>query len=243
MRPAQLCFSLPRQQVIRVEALLRWNHPEHGLVFPDAFLPVADEAGLLAPIGEWVLGQACRDAIGLQSASPDGSPLQMSVNFAATQLTDSALEASVAGALDAAGLAPALLTVEVTESGMMSNIAVAQSALAQLREIGVRVSIDDFGTGYSSLSHLSTFQVDELKIDRSFVASLQDQHGLSIVEGICGLGRAIDAELVAEGVETAAQAEVLRGLGCDVIQGWLIAKAAPLETTAALIRTGAAIAA
>jgi diguanylate cyclase (GGDEF)-like protein/PAS domain S-box-containing protein len=201
------------------EALVRWQHPERGLVMPGEFIQLAEESGLILRIGEWVLREACRRA---QRA---GRGLQVSVNLSPRQFNDPKLAETVAQALEETGLAPRLLELEITESTAMQHTEATLATLEKLKKLGVSISFDDFGTGYSSLAYLRRFPVDKLKIDRSFVAELPaDQEQAAIISAIVALAHALQIEVVAIGVETQAQREFLARCGCDYIQGYLVGR-------------------
>jgi EAL domain-containing protein (putative c-di-GMP-specific phosphodiesterase class I) len=201
------------------EALLRWNHPVHGIVSPGEFIPVVEETGLIEPIGAWVLGEACRQ---LRDWQRDFDPnLSMSVNVSAVQFTGGDLVDVVTRALAETGIPPASLKLELTESAVMADAEHALAVFAQLKGLGVLVSLDDFGTGYSSLSYLRRLPIDTLKIDRSFVSKLDcfdDKR--QIVEVVLMLARALGLDVVAEGVETEAELDLLREMGSDLVQGY-----------------------
>ena len=210
-----------------VEALLRWRHPQLGAVGPDRFVPVAEASGLIVPIGRWVLEEATRAAARWQGTGP-GAPLTMAVNVSPRQLASDTFLDDVAAALAESGIAPASLVLEITETALVTDSDVVAARLAGLRRLGVRIALDDFGTGYSSLSYLRQFPVDVLKIDRSFVELLDGPaDDAAIVHGLVQLGHTLELEVVAEGVETAEQAAILRREGCDLAQGYLLS--APLE--------------
>ncbi|MGH2945652.1 MAG: putative bifunctional diguanylate cyclase/phosphodiesterase [Solirubrobacteraceae bacterium] len=226
-------FELRYQPVVRladgtvsgVEALLRWRHPDRGLISPADFIPIAEETGLIIPIGRWVLREGCRHARRLEA--PDGRPLRMSVNLSLKQIQHSDIVADVRDALEEARLAPERLTLEITESVLMDDTELAVSRLRDLKALGVTLALDDFGTGYSSLSYLSRFPVDILKMDRSFLSEGSTPDSNSLANAVVGLGATLALEVVAEGIEVAEQAESLRALGCDLGQGFLFAR--PLE--------------
>jgi EAL domain-containing protein (putative c-di-GMP-specific phosphodiesterase class I) len=205
--------------VFGVEALLRWRHPVHGMIPPAEFIPVAEETGLIVPIGEWVLRTACRDA-----ASWRG--ITVSVNVSPTQFRQRDLVRSVEKALCVSRLEAARLEIEVTEGVLIQNTSEALKTLNQLKSVGIMIAMDDFGTGYSSLSYLQKFPFDKIKIDRSFVASLREENS-AIVRAILGLGRNLGMRTCAEGVETREQLELLRREGCEQIQGFLFGR--PME--------------
>nr|WP_246407021.1 EAL domain-containing protein [Modestobacter versicolor] len=223
----QPVVDLQDEQVVGFEALLRWQHPTLGAVGPDRFVPVAEESGEIVAIGRWVLAEATRTAARWQRAHP-GRPLSMAVNVSARQLVGGTLLQHVAEALTASGLAPSALVLEVTETALVTDPAAVAERLAELRALGVRLALDDFGTGYSSLSYLRQFDVDVLKIDRSFVTLLDGSaDDAAIVHGLVQLGRTLRLEVVAEGVETTAQRDRLRAERCDLAQGYLFSR--PLE--------------
>ena len=207
---------------VGAEALLRWRHPDRGLVSPGDFIPVAEETGLIVPIGEWVLHEACRQAVAWRT---EHGSLPVAVNLAARQLSLPDLTAVVAAALRETGARPDELVLEITESAVLLDAVATSERLAEVRRMGVRVSIDDFGTGFSSLSYLQRLPIDELKVDRSFVAPLtRDEPSSAIVESIIGLAHAVGLTVVAEGVETPEQLAELERLGCDQAQGYLLAR-------------------
>jgi diguanylate cyclase (GGDEF)-like protein/PAS domain S-box-containing protein len=224
----QPIVDLASGEVVGAEALVRWEHPERGLLTPDSFIRIAEDTGLIVPIGEWVLHEACRQALAWQRRGSTGVPFQISVNLSARQLTHD-LPTTVVGALEAVGLHPSALILEVTESVVMEDTEKAISVLGRLRALGSEVAIDDFGTGYSSLANLQRFPVDILKIDRSFVAALHTLEGRAIVEASISLAHALGLSVVAEGVETPEQAALLRTLDCDTAQGYLFARPMPAE--------------
>ncbi|MEQ9325276.1 MAG: EAL domain-containing protein [Polyangiaceae bacterium] len=209
-----------------VEALLRWDHPERGRVSPAEFIPVAEDSGLIVPLGEWVLRQSCAQ---LAAWSRDGlSGIGMAVNVAARQFTDEGFVAAVRDTITSTGIEPAQLELEITEGTLMSDIDGALEVLQSLHALGVRVAIDDFGTGYSSLAYLSRFPIDTLKIDRSFVGSLEEQpRNASITEAIIAMATSLHMAVVAEGVETEAQLRFLRRRVCETVQGFYFSRPLP----------------
>ena len=229
--------SLGSGRIVGLEALLRWEHPERGLVAPDEFVPVAEETGLIVPIGEWVLGEACLRAKGWRGGDPSEPPPAVCVNLSARQLREPGLPRAVARVLTETGLEPARLLLEVTESAAMGDAPATAAALGELRGLGVGAAIDDFGTGYSSLSHLSRLPVDRVKIDRSFVGKLSEEREAGVLaRGVVDLAHALGLAVVAEGVETADQLERLRTMGCDLAQGLLFSGPVPGEAVGALLR-------
>jgi diguanylate cyclase (GGDEF)-like protein/PAS domain S-box-containing protein len=214
-------------KIIGVEALIRWNHPKLGLIFPDKFIKLAEETGLITQIGEWVIEQACIQNIKWQNAGI--GPLKMSVNLSTQQFLKLNLVGYVKSVLDQTGLNPEYLVLEITES-MAMDFDYSIKVLRQLKDIGVGISIDDFGTGYSSLSYLKTFPIDYLKIDRSFVRDIvEDDNDVNIVKAIITLAHNLNLEVIAEGVETKEQLEFLKKYNCDKIQGYLFSKPIPAE--------------
>ncbi|HEY3582120.1 MAG TPA: EAL domain-containing protein [Pyrinomonadaceae bacterium] len=203
------------------EALVRWNHPRRGLVSPADFIPVAEETGLIVPIGEWVLQEACRHIRECQMAHPSHRSLSLSVNLSARQVAQSDLIDRVKEALAVSKLSPHCLKLEITESVVMENAEAAALMFKQLRALGVQLSIDDFGTGYSSLSYLHRFPLNYLKIDRSFVSRLTTDNDNAIVRTISTLARNLGMEVIAEGIETEEQYQQLKMLGCEYGQGFL----------------------
>lgn len=212
-------FDLRSGEVIGVEALLRWQHPEQGMVAPGRFIPVAEDSGLIVPIGEWVLREACQQAVAWQQAGLP--PMTIAVNLSAVQFQRGDVEQSVRAALAATGLAPALLELELTESILLQNTQAVLETLQGLKQLGVLISIDDFGTGYSSLSYLKRFDIDKLKIDQSFVRDLaHDPDDAAIVRAIIQMAHGLNLRTVAEGVENAELLAHLQALGCDEAQGF-----------------------
>jgi len=222
-------------QITGVEALLRWAHPELGNVSPAQFIPLAEETGLIVPIGRWVLNEACAQAMAWQRRGL--LPLSMAVNLSPRQFVDEHLLQDVDEALAASGMSPVLLQLEVTESMMMRNVGRALKVLDAIQSRGIRLAIDDFGTGYSSMSLMKHFPIDTIKIDRSFVRDLpQDSEDQAIAQAIISMGKALGMTVVAEGVENVEQEAFLRTHGCDEMQGFLIAKPLPAKQMAELLR-------
>jgi diguanylate cyclase (GGDEF)-like protein len=215
-------------QAVGVEALLRWTHPTLGSIPPDAFIPIAEETGLIMPIGGWVLQRACHDLKGFRSLSPATAKLYVSVNLSIRQLRDNSLLDHVARALRASDLPAEALDLELTESLIMENVVSISETLARIRSYGITIAIDDFGTGYSSLAYLQELPVDRVKIDRTFVARLgRDTSDRSLVAAVVAMTRSMGKAVIAEGVETAEQQQVLTQLGCDLAQGYYFARPAP----------------
>ncbi|HEX4467861.1 MAG TPA: EAL domain-containing protein, partial [Solirubrobacteraceae bacterium] len=229
----QPIFALPARTVVGVEALLRWRHPRRGVLAPDAFIPLAEDSGLIVPVGRWVLIEACRQAA---AWAAEGLELGISVNVSAQQLGRPGFAEDVLDALNTFGLAAAKLTLEITETTLMSDMAVALGALEAVKALGVHIAIDDFGTGYASLAHLRRTPADILKIDRSFVAAIDaDDQGRELLEAIVGVGQALSLAVVAEGVEEASQVATLEALGCNMAQGFLMGRPAPAEAIEILV--------
>ena len=234
-QPILDCFS---RNPVALEALLRWQHPKRGLVPPDTFILIAEEIGLMAELENWLIEAVCRQ---MHAWRDDGVALiPVSINVSAQHLGDSRLEQRIVSALERFDIAPKLLTIEITESTAMNKPQETVHVLRGLRARGVHSAIDDFGTGYSSLSYLKQLPVDTLKIDVSFVRDLStDPNDRDIARAIVDLGHTLSMKITAEGVETEVQLEILREMGCDQVQGWLFAKAAPAtETMEFLIATG-----
>ena len=212
-------ISIPTGRIVGVEALLRWQHPELGLLRPDRFIPLAEESGLMVPIGLWVLRTACATARTWREA---GMPLPVAVNLSARQFHDGRLVADIAGILAAAGLVAGELELEITESTVMQNPEQAVALMEEIRRLGVRLAMDDFGTGYSSIGQLKHFPIDSLKLDRTFVRDLpEDINDVAITRAVIAMAHTLDINVVAEGVERGAQLDLLRAEGCDEYQGYL----------------------
>jgi diguanylate cyclase (GGDEF)-like protein/PAS domain S-box-containing protein len=229
--------SLLTGRITGVEALIRWNHPELGRVAPDRFIALAEETGLIVPIGAWVLATACRQNKTWQDAGFDG--LRIAVNLSARQFAGQDLMRAIAAALSETGLKPGQLELELTESLVMSDVGQAITTMRELKALGVQLSIDDFGTGYSSLSYLKQFPIDILKIDRTFVRDITNNaDDAAVVRAVISMAHSLRLEVVAEGVETLAQLDYLRQHGCDRMQGYLFSRPLPAEELAALLRQG-----
>jgi len=231
----QPLVELKTGRILGMEALLRWQHPKFGLIPPLEFIPLAEETGLIIPIGEWVLTTACAQVKQWHDA---GFPaLQVAVNLSSKQLRDKNLINVVKRACDSAGLEARFLDLELTESVLMQDMALAATILQELKAVGVAFSLDDFGTGYSSLSYLKHFPVDYLKIDRSFVHDITtDSFGAGLVQAIIVMASVLDIKVIAEGVETQEQMELLRHYGCDIVQGYYFSKPLPVEPFADQLR-------
>jgi EAL domain-containing protein (putative c-di-GMP-specific phosphodiesterase class I) len=232
----QPTVELATGRLAGVEALVRWEHPDRGLVPPLDFIPLAEQTGLIVPIGRYVLNEACRQMKTWQGLFPARPPMTVSVNLSARELDEPGLVGSVRAALQQSGLAPADLVLEITESLLLVDLPGTISKLSELRALGVRLAIDDFGTGYSSLAYLENLPVDILKIDKSFVDRIGENPSDSatahsgapqqpvMVSAISQLGHALHLQMVAEGIEQPEQVEMLRGLDCQYGQGYYFAR-------------------
>jgi EAL domain-containing protein (putative c-di-GMP-specific phosphodiesterase class I) len=226
----QPLINLQADQISGFEALLRWHHPERGMVLPDEFIPLAEEIGLIGPLGDWVLRQACTEA-----ARWPGD-LKIAVNLSPAQFRTRGVVQAVLSALAYSGLPPHRLELEITESVLLAETEANLAILHQLREIGARISMDDFGTGYSSLSYLRSFPFDKIKIDRSFVRDLAERPDcMAIIRAVAGLGASLGISTTAEGVETRAQLDRLRAEGCTEAQGFLFSAPRPAADITGLL--------
>ncbi|HEY8717819.1 putative bifunctional diguanylate cyclase/phosphodiesterase [Pengzhenrongella sp.] len=224
--------SLVDEQMIGVEALVRWERPGHGVLLPDEFIPIAEENSLVSAVDCWVLTEACR-----QGADWCALGYSLAVNLSARTLETDQVVHTLSQALHQSGIAARRLTLEITETTLLSGSGTARRNLDRMRDLGVRLSIDDFGTGYSSLSQLQRTKVDVLKIDRTFVSAMdEDESSASIVKAIVAMGHALGLVVVAEGVERASQATLLRTQGCDAAQGWLFGRPLPAAEIDTLVR-------
>jgi diguanylate cyclase (GGDEF)-like protein/PAS domain S-box-containing protein len=227
----QPIVTLGNQQIGELEALIRWNHPTLGMISPAVFVPIAEENGLIIPIGRWVLAEACQQIRQWQRQHPELRDLVMSVNLSAKQLNDPELVPEIRRILDETGLDPHCLKLELTETAVMSDVETTSGTLRDLKALGLALAIDDFGTGYSSLSYLKRLPLDTLKVDRSFVDGLgTDPQDTAIVRTVIALAKSLHLEVTGEGVETAEQSAQLQALGCDRGQGYLFAR--PLTAAA-----------
>jgi EAL domain-containing protein (putative c-di-GMP-specific phosphodiesterase class I) len=218
----QPIVSAQTGRVVSCEALVRWRHPEKGLIPPGEFISVAEETGSILEIGNWVLNRACADA----ALWP--SHIRVAVNLSAKQFTLSAnLAADIRSALEASGLSPAQLEVEITESTLMSS-SNAQSLVAEMRATGIRIALDDFGTGYSSLAYLHRFPIDTVKIDRSFVMNIAERASRAVISSVASLGRALEIEVVVEGIETVDQLDQVLAYDIQLLQGYLFSMPKPV---------------
>jgi diguanylate cyclase (GGDEF)-like protein/PAS domain S-box-containing protein len=234
----QPVVSLATGEVVAAEALVRWSHPERGLISPGEFVPLAEEGGLIVPIGNWVFEESVRQWGRWQSEHPERAPLVLHVNLSPRQLQQQEFLGFVHYVLDRYGVDPSAVCVELTETVLMEDLEQRRSPLSELRDLGLRIALDDFGTGYSSLTYLKRFPVDTIKIDQSFVAGVAaNTYDAAIVQSIIDLAHAVGLVVVAEGVETIEQLESLRELGCDHAQGFLFSAARPTEELEALLST------
>jgi EAL domain-containing protein (putative c-di-GMP-specific phosphodiesterase class I) len=232
----QPIFDLKTGQVTKLEALIRWQHPQYGLLTPDRFIAIAETNGLIAELDNWVLRRACHDLAQLSSLG--GENLRVAVNCSAPSLVREELPAEVENALHSAGVIAQRLELEVTENALMGNINNTPLILRQIRALGVTLSIDDFGTGYSSLAYLKRLPLDTLKIDRSFIQSIPTStQDMEIVQGIIIMAHTLHLSVVTEGVETRQQYEFLQQHGCDFIQGYLLSRPVPLEELQRLLQS------
>jgi predicted signal transduction protein with EAL and GGDEF domain len=214
------------------EALVRWNHPQRGVVTPGNFIPVAEEIGLIGALGDWVLKQACRDA----ATWPEG--LTVAVNLSAVQFRNPSLALSIVSALSASGLDASRLVLEITETVLLQDDRAILDTLHQIRALGARISMDDFGTGYSSLSYLRSFPFDKIKIDRSFIQELgRKDDCIAIIRAVTRLGENLGMVTIAEGVETHEQLDILRAEGCTQVQGYLFSPPRPASEVPKLLET------
>ena len=235
----QPLVSLRDHSLVSVEALVRWDHPERGRIAPADFIPVAEENGLIGPIGSWVLQHACRQAARWYEARPDSAPLSMSVNLSAAQVADPGLSDTVADALRTSGLEPSCLALELTESILVGDADEVAQTLRRLKALGVHLVLDDFGTGYSSLAYLTRLPLDVLKVDRSFVGGLGvEPRDTVITEAIVAMSQALSLRVVGEGVETERQLAELSRMGCDLAQGYLFSRPVPGEELTRMLRCG-----
>jgi diguanylate cyclase (GGDEF)-like protein len=235
----QPTVELQTGRIAGVEALVRWQHPDQGLIPPLDFIPIAEETGLIVELGEWVLREACAQAQQWHEEHPTDPPLMMSVNLSVRQLQQENIVATVARVLADTGLDATCLTLEITESAVMNDHVTTIVRLNQLKALGVRIAVDDFGTGYSSLSYLRRFPIDVLKIDRSFVDGVTDgSQKRALLRTIVELGRTLNLETVAEGIEEPEELLQLRALDCDLGQGYYFARPLAADGVAELLRQG-----
>jgi EAL domain-containing protein (putative c-di-GMP-specific phosphodiesterase class I) len=225
--------DLKADRIVGFEALVRWNHPLRGMIAPLNFIPVAEETGLIVPLGDWVLRTACSAAAGWSQ------DVCVAVNLSPAQFKSRNLVPSVVSALEDSGLSARRLELEITESVLLQDSEATLATLHKLRSLGVRISMDDFGTGYSSLSYLRSFPFDKIKIDRSFVSELAIRDdSMAIVRAVTGLGKSLGISTTAEGVETSEQLALLRAEGCTEVQGYLFSPPRPAEDVERMLSAG-----
>jgi diguanylate cyclase (GGDEF)-like protein len=231
----QPVLNLARNEITGVEALVRWRHPERGMIPPGEFIPLTEEIGLILPLGEWAIREACA------TAAVWPGDLRVAVNLSPVQFRSPGLVQVVVSALATSGLAPERLELEITESVLLDDSKTTLAMLFQLREMGVRIAMDDFGTGYSSLSYLQTFPFDKIKIDRSFVKDITQAAGsLNIVRAVATMAKGLGMQTTAEGVETQEQLEAVKAEGCTEMQGFLLSRALPADAIAKLLQAATA---
>jgi EAL domain-containing protein (putative c-di-GMP-specific phosphodiesterase class I) len=224
----QPVMDVPSNSITSLEALVRWYHPEKGIIAPGEFLPVAEESGLIVPIGDWILTSVCQQNAKWQNHANFPVNLRISINLTARQFQAKNLVAMIQNVLEATQLSGKYLTVELTESLIINNIEYSGRVMAALKDLGVSISIDDFGTGYSSLNYLRRFPIDMLKIDKSFIKHVtQKADEAAIVNAIIAMAHSFKMKVIAEGVETLGQYYFLKDRGCDEIQGYLLSKPMP----------------
>jgi EAL domain-containing protein (putative c-di-GMP-specific phosphodiesterase class I) len=219
----QTIFDLEHHRCAGVEALVRWRHPERGLIRPDQFIPFAEESGLIVPLGRWILRQACADAVKWPSR------LRVGVNLSSVQFRQEDLLDVIKSTLKETGLPPQRLALEITETVLLENNEENLALLHALKNLGVSIVLDDFGIGYSSMTYLQTFPFDGIKIDQSFTHTMSDHSGAAIVCAIAGLGRSLNMATTAEGAETVDQLTFLRAAGCQFAQGYLLSRPVPVS--------------
>ncbi len=232
----QPLIDLDTNRIVGLEALIRWAHPRRGLLLPADFITLTEETGLIVPIGQWVLGEACRQLREWERLAPADAPLAMSVNLSAKQVHQATMLSEVKDILRASGLSPDRLVLEITESALMDDERSTLDRLTALRGVGVRLALDDFGTGYSALNRLKRVPADVLKIDQSFVGGIDDRpEDTEIVRAVIAVAKSLRLRVVAEGIETERQATRLRAMGCDYGQGFFFARPLPPEHIPALL--------
>ncbi|HWX52620.1 MAG TPA: EAL domain-containing protein, partial [Solirubrobacteraceae bacterium] len=232
----QPIFEMQDGRLKGFEALVRWSHPTRGLIAPEIFIPLAEESGLIVPIGRWVLQQAIRQMTAWDSRHPSARSLSISVNVSTVQLTAPSLIPDVQEELSRSGIRPSRLVLEITEGSLAKDSERTIAVLEQLRQLGLRIAIDDFGTGYASLSHLQRLPVDILKVDKSFVSALSEGgKSRDLLQAILGVGQALSLAVVAEGIEAQSQMTTLQEMGCEMAQGFLVGKPSPAEVAESLL--------
>ncbi|NEQ33883.1 MAG: EAL domain-containing protein, partial [Leptolyngbya sp. SIO4C5] len=230
--------ALDKGSIVGFEALIRWQHPQQGLVLPDKFIKIAEETGLILPIGEWIIFEACRQLYEWQQVMPQAEALTMNVNLSSKQFNSPHLAKQIERALHQTCLKPERLKLEITEGVLMENTQLSKSTLFQLRDLGLQICIDDFGTGYSSLSYLHRFPINALKVDRSFIGVMDtndENSGIVITQTITTLAHHLGVDVVAEGIETAKQLDLARTFRCQYGQGYFFSKPVDQQQAQALI--------
>lgn len=229
--------NLATGMVTGAESLIRWRDGDAGMIPPDVFIPIAEEYGLIIPISEWLVHEACRQAQAWLDMY--SNPITIALNISAIHLNGSELSRLISRTLEATGYNPRLLELELTETSILKDPELAIDTLGRLQNMGLQTSLDDFGTGYSSLNYLMRLPLDKLKIDRSFIQNLdKDARGKAIVSAIIAMAHSLELEVIAEGIEEAAHLELLRGMKCDFVQGYYIARPMPAIEFEKLIATG-----
>jgi EAL domain-containing protein (putative c-di-GMP-specific phosphodiesterase class I) len=232
----QPLVNIESDEITGFEALVRWHHPVKGVISPADFIPLAEETGLIVPLGEWILRQACQDAARWPSN------IRIAINLSPVQFRSPGLLQAVFSSLAASRLAPTRLDLEITETVLLKDSQATLATLHQLKDLGVRISMDDFGTGYSSLSYLQKFPFSKIKIDQSFIQSLgMGEESLAIIRAVTGMSRSLGMVTTAEGVETVEQLQTLRKEGCTEVQGYLISRPQSFDDATALLDTRAAV--
>jgi EAL domain-containing protein (putative c-di-GMP-specific phosphodiesterase class I) len=231
----QPIVSLVTYQIIGFEALLRWNHPKQGLIMPNEFIPIAEETGQIVQVDNWVFSEAARQARRWQSEFPTSHPLSISVNISGRRFLQKDLADYIKSVLKETGVNPECLKLEITESAIIENVENATETLKKIKELGIQVSLDDFGKGYSSFNYLQQFPVDVLKIDHSFISTMDSPKNLQIVNSMIVLANSLGLKVVAEGVENGEQIIQLSGMDCQYVQGFLFSKPLPLAAATALL--------
>jgi len=231
----QPVIEIATRRIVGAEALIRWEHPERGLLGPNVFIPLAEETGLIGALGEWILDRACRDLVTWREAFPAAADFTMSVNLSVQQLHDPGIVNTVEETLVRTGLPADRLVLEVTESTLITDTERIRATMEELRRLGARLAVDDFGTGYSSLGYIQQFEFDVLKIDKSFVDALETHTNRRIITAVIELARQLDVRTIAEGIESELQANLLEDLGCAYGQGYLFSRPVPAEAFTELL--------
>ena len=224
----QPVVDISTRRIVGAEALIRWEHPERGLLGPNLFIPLAEETGLIGDLGEWILSRACRDLVSWRESFGEAvSKFTMSVNLSVQQLHDDDIVEKVSDTLARTGLPAERLVLEVTESTLITDTERIRATMERLRGLGSRLAVDDFGTGYSSLGYIQQFEFDVLKIDKSFVDALETHTNRRVISAVLELARQLDVRTIAEGIESELQADLLEDLGCALGQGYFYSRPVP----------------